>query len=235
MPRRHLSLRVQDEPAGGHCAPASPGSAPSSSCQGSSRPTCWPRQRRPPRRRPCPAYDVTELPFLTIDPPGSMDLDQAMHLERRGAGFRVRYAIADVAAFVRPGGAIDAEAHRRVETLYSPDTRTPLHPPVLSEGAASLLPGQVRPAAAVDARPGRRRRADRCRRTPGPGAVAGPARLRGRAGPGRRRQGRRAAPAAGRGRQAADGARGRARRRQPADPGAGGRRGRRDLRGWSTA
>ena len=93
-----------------------------------------------------PAYDVTELPFLTIDPPGSMDLDQAMHLERRGAGFRVRYAIADVAAFVRPGGPIDAEAHRRVETLYSPDTRTPLHPPLLSEGAASLLPDQVRPA-----------------------------------------------------------------------------------------
>jgi exoribonuclease R len=93
-----------------------------------------------------PSYDVTDLPFLTIDPPGSMDLDQAMHIERRGAGYRVRYAIADVAAFVRPGGLVDAEAQRRVETLYSPDTRTPLHPPVLSEGAASLLPGEVRPA-----------------------------------------------------------------------------------------
>lgn len=93
-----------------------------------------------------PAYDVTDLPFLTIDPPGSMDLDQAMHIDRRGSGYRVRYAIADVAAFVRPGGAVDAEAHRRGETLYSPDTRTPLHPPVLSEGAASLLPGEVRPA-----------------------------------------------------------------------------------------
>ncbi len=93
------------------------------------------------------AYDdVTGLPFLTIDPPGSMDLDQAMHLERRDHGFRVRYAIADVAAFVVAGGAIDGEAHRRGETLYSPDTRTPLHPPVLSEGAASLLPDEVRPA-----------------------------------------------------------------------------------------
>jgi exoribonuclease R len=58
----------------------------------------------------------------------------------------VHYAIADVAAFVRPGGAVDREAHRRGETLYSPDARTPLHPPELSEGAASLLPGQVRPA-----------------------------------------------------------------------------------------
>ncbi|NEE23774.1 RNB domain-containing ribonuclease, partial [Streptomyces sp. SID7499] len=86
--------------------------------------------------------DATDLPFLTIDPPGSTDLDQAMHLERRrdGRGYRVHYAIADVAAFLRPGGALDAEAHRRVTTLYFPDDRIPLHPPVLSEGAASLLP-----------------------------------------------------------------------------------------------
>ncbi|MDQ0699026.1 exoribonuclease R [Streptomyces sp. W4I9-2] len=91
--------------------------------------------------------DATDLPFLTIDPPGSTDLDQAMHLERRPHGFRVHYAIADVAAYVRPGGALDAEAHRRVMTLYFPDDRVPLHPPVLSEGAASLLPGGTRPAA----------------------------------------------------------------------------------------
>ena len=90
--------------------------------------------------------DVTDLPFLTIDPPGSMDLDQAMHLERRDGGYRVRYAIADVASFVAPGGAIDTEARLRGETLYSPDTRTPLHPPSLSEGAASLLPGELRRA-----------------------------------------------------------------------------------------
>ena len=58
----------------------------------------------------------------------------------------MRYAIADVAAFVTAGGLVDAEAQRRVETLYAPDRRTPLYPPVLSEGAASLLPGQTRPA-----------------------------------------------------------------------------------------
>jgi exoribonuclease R len=90
--------------------------------------------------------DVVDLPFLTIDPPGSMDLDQAMHLERHNGGYRVRYAIADVASFVSPGGAIDIEARLRGETLYSPDTRTPLHPPSLSEGAASLLPGELRRA-----------------------------------------------------------------------------------------
>ncbi|GAA1969592.1 RNB domain-containing ribonuclease [Kitasatospora viridis] len=94
-----------------------------------------------------PALDATDLPLFTLDPPGSLDLDQAMHLARRpGGGYRVHYAIADVAAFVRPGGAVDAEARRRVQTLYFPDRPIPLHPAVLSEGAASLLPGQSRPA-----------------------------------------------------------------------------------------
>ncbi|MFF3873561.1 RNB domain-containing ribonuclease [Streptomyces sp. NPDC001978] len=93
-----------------------------------------------------PAYDATDVPFFTIDPSTSTDLDQAMHLSRQPGGYRVRYAIADVAAFVVPGGALDAEAHRRVTTLYFPDERVPLHPTLLSEGAASLLPGQTCPA-----------------------------------------------------------------------------------------
>nr|WP_270887927.1 RNB domain-containing ribonuclease [Pedococcus sp. 5OH_020] len=93
-----------------------------------------------------PQRDETAVPFLTIDPPGSQDLDQALHIERHGQGYRVRYAIADVPAFVRPGGALDGETRRRGQTIYAPDERIPLHPPVLSEGAASLLPGQVRPA-----------------------------------------------------------------------------------------
>jgi len=75
-----------------------------------------------------------------------MDLDQAMHLERQGGGYRVYYAIADVAAFVASGDAVDAEAHRRGETLYGADSRILLHPQSLSEGAASLLPDQLRPA-----------------------------------------------------------------------------------------
>ena len=93
-----------------------------------------------------PQRDETALPFLTIDPSGSMDLDQALLIERVGKGYRVRYAIADVPAFVRPAGAIDIEARRRGQTIYAPDHRTPLHPEVLGEGVASLLPNQVRPA-----------------------------------------------------------------------------------------
>ena len=99
-----------------------------------------------------PERDESDLPFVTIDPPGSMDLDQAMHLERDGEGYRVRYAIAHLESFVEPGGAIDEEARRRGQTIYAPDERTPLHPPVLSEGAASLLPDEVRPAYVWDIR-----------------------------------------------------------------------------------
>ncbi|WP_419666156.1 RNB domain-containing ribonuclease [Streptomyces sp. 2-1] len=101
---------------------------------------------RAAREPTLPAYDATDIPLFTIDPPTSTDLDQAMHLSRRPDGYRVRYAIADVAAFVVPGGLLDAEAHRRVTTLYFPDGRIPLHPPLLSEGAASLLPDQTCPA-----------------------------------------------------------------------------------------
>ncbi|GAA1907853.1 RNB domain-containing ribonuclease [Lapillicoccus jejuensis] len=99
-----------------------------------------------------PDRDETAVPFCTIDPPGSMDLDQALHIERDGDGHRVRYAIADVPAVVRPGGAIDVEARRRGTTVYCPDERAPLHPPRLSEDAASLLPGQVRSAFVWDLR-----------------------------------------------------------------------------------
>ncbi|MFD3721302.1 RNB domain-containing ribonuclease [Streptomyces sp. NPDC058674] len=102
------------------------------------------RAARAPR---LPELDATDLPLFTIDPPGSVDLDQAVHLAvRPSGGYRVHYAIADVAAFVRPGGAVDAEAHRRVSTLYFPDGKVPLHPAVLSEGPASLLPDQTCPA-----------------------------------------------------------------------------------------
>jgi len=93
-----------------------------------------------------PEADLTALPFVTIDPAGSTDLDQALHIERAADGFRVRYAIADVPAFVRVGGAVDIEARSRGQTLYAPDGRVPLHPTVLSEGAASLLADQVRAA-----------------------------------------------------------------------------------------
>ncbi|WP_431975010.1 RNB domain-containing ribonuclease [Micromonospora haikouensis] len=96
---------------------------------------------------PRPDVDRTDVPFVTVDPATSRDLDQAMHLARRpSGGFRVRYAIADVAAHVRPGGALEEETWRRGQTVYLPDGNVPLHPETLSEGAASLLPDQDRAA-----------------------------------------------------------------------------------------
>jgi len=93
-----------------------------------------------------PELDRTDIELVTIDPESARDLDQAMHIERSGDGYLVHYAIADVAAFVAPGDPVDVEANRRGETLYGADSKIPLHPTVLSEGAASLLPDEVRPA-----------------------------------------------------------------------------------------
>ncbi|MFI9640262.1 RNB domain-containing ribonuclease [Micromonospora sp. NPDC051925] len=92
------------------------------------------------------AVDRTDVPFVTVDPAASRDLDQAMHLSRRPGGYRVRYAIADVAAHVRPDGALEEETWRRGQTVYLPDGNVPLHPHTLSEGAASLLPDVDRAA-----------------------------------------------------------------------------------------
>jgi exoribonuclease R len=91
--------------------------------------------------------DRTDIVFVTIDPAASRDLDQAVCIEARpGGGYRVRYAIADVTAFIPLGGALEAETWQRGQTIYLPDGSVPLHPLSLSEGAASLLPDQVRPA-----------------------------------------------------------------------------------------
>ncbi|WP_431963168.1 RNB domain-containing ribonuclease [Nocardia sp. bgisy134] len=91
--------------------------------------------------------DRTDIELVTIDPPGAMDLDQALHLERNGSRFTLHYAIADVGAVIAPDGALARESSARGQTFYLPDGTVPLHPPVLSEGAASLLPEQTRPAA----------------------------------------------------------------------------------------
>lgn len=90
--------------------------------------------------------DATDLALVTIDHPGARDLDQAIQITRSRGGFRVYCAIADPAVAVPPGGALDAEARRRGQTLYLPDGRIPMYPPVLTEGVLSLLPGELRRA-----------------------------------------------------------------------------------------
>lgn len=98
------------------------------------------------RRVPTAHVDRTAWPFVTLDPASSTDLDQAFTIERAGDDLLLHYAIADVAWFVDDGGAIDAEAWARGATRYLPDGKAGLYPPVLAEGAASLLPDGPRPA-----------------------------------------------------------------------------------------
>lgn len=104
------------------------------------------------KRAPSEHVDRTDMPFVTLDPATSTDLDQAFAIERSGGDLLLHYAIADVAWFVADGDAIDAEAWARGETVYLPDGKASLHPPVLAEGAASLLPDGPRPAVIFNVR-----------------------------------------------------------------------------------
>ena len=98
------------------------------------------------RRVPAEHADRTGMPFVTLDPASSTDLDQAFAIEPSGADLLLHYAIADVAWFVADGDPLDREAWRRGTTTYLPDGKAGLYPPVLAEGAASLLPDGPRPA-----------------------------------------------------------------------------------------
>jgi exoribonuclease R len=90
--------------------------------------------------------DARDIELITIDPPGSRDLDQAYFAERTKAGIRIRYAIADVASFVTSGDVVDREARSRGATIYLPDRRAGLYPECIAEDAASLLPRVERPS-----------------------------------------------------------------------------------------
>ena len=90
--------------------------------------------------------DRTAIPFVTLDPASSTDLDQAFVIEQSNSDLILRYAIADVGWFVEDGGPVDVEAWQRGETIYLPDGKVSLYPAILGEGAASLLPDGPRPA-----------------------------------------------------------------------------------------
>ena len=103
--------------------------------------------------------DLTDLPLATIDPPDARDHDDAVWAHPDGeadnpGGFVVWVAIADVSHYVRPGGAIDAEARRRGNSTYFPDRVVPMLPERLSADLCSLRSGAVRPCVAVRMRIG---------------------------------------------------------------------------------
>jgi ribonuclease R len=95
--------------------------------------------------------DLRDLPTFTIDPPTARDFDDAISAERlEGGGARIWVHIADVAAFVPPGSAVDREAYRRATSVYVPGKVEPMLPEALSNGACSLVPHQDRFAVTVE-------------------------------------------------------------------------------------
>jgi ribonuclease R len=108
---------------------------------------------RPARLAP-PRQDWRALPLVTIDPPDAKDHDDAVHAARdpdptNPGGFIVTVAIADVAAYVRPGSALDREALERGNSVYFPDRVVPMLPERISNDLCSLRPLEDRPALAV--------------------------------------------------------------------------------------
>jgi ribonuclease R len=95
--------------------------------------------------------DFRSLPTFTIDPPSAKDFDDAISAERLEDGLvRVWVHIADVAAYVRPGSAVDREAFRRANSVYVPGLVEPMLPEALSDRACSLVPGADRLAVTVE-------------------------------------------------------------------------------------
>jgi exoribonuclease R len=93
--------------------------------------------------------DLTGLPFVTLDPATSTDLDQAFYLEEDGESILLYYALADIGAFAPHHGLIAQEAWKRGVTIYGIEGKIPLYPKSLSQRAASLLPEGPRPAILV--------------------------------------------------------------------------------------
>jgi ribonuclease R len=85
--------------------------------------------------------DLREQFIVTIDPDDARDFDDAINVERvSGGGWRLGVHIADVAAYVKPGGALDREAYKRGNSVYLPDRVIPMLPERLSNGVCSLNP-----------------------------------------------------------------------------------------------
>ena len=94
--------------------------------------------------------DLRDLTTFTVDPVTARDFDDAVSAQPAGDGIRLWIHIADVAAHVRPGDPLDAEALRRANSTYVPGTVEPMLPPALSDEACSLAPGVDRLAVTAE-------------------------------------------------------------------------------------
>ncbi len=98
--------------------------------------------------------DLRDIPLVTIDPPDARDHDDAVFAEAdddpgNPGGWIVWVAIADVAAYVRPGSALDEAAREKGNSVYFPDRVEPMLPERLSAGLCSLREGEARACLAV--------------------------------------------------------------------------------------
>src|SRR6185369_16088554 len=94
--------------------------------------------------------DLRELPLVTIDGETARDFDDAVYCEKKGRGWRLVVAIADVSHYVRPGMALDKEALERGNSVYFPRRVIPMLPEKLSNGICSLNPDVERMAMVCD-------------------------------------------------------------------------------------
>jgi ribonuclease R len=94
--------------------------------------------------------DLTALPTFTIDPDDAQDFDDAISARREDDRVRIWVHIADVTAYVRPGGPLDGEALRRGTSVYVPGSVEPMLPEVLSSRACSLRAGEDKLAVTVE-------------------------------------------------------------------------------------
>ncbi|MDE1545348.1 ribonuclease R [Dechloromonas agitata] len=94
--------------------------------------------------------DLRELPLVTIDGETARDFDDAVYCEKKGRGWRLVVAIADVSHYVQPGMALDKEALSRGNSVYFPRRVIPMLPEKLSNGICSLNPDVERLAMVCD-------------------------------------------------------------------------------------
>ena len=108
------------------------------------------QQAREAKPAETPREDLTQIPLITIDPHDARDHDDAVYAEALDDGWRVIVAIADVAAFVTEGSALDKEAYKRGNSTYFPDRVVPMLPFELSADACSLREQEERACMAVE-------------------------------------------------------------------------------------